>query len=83
MKERILTGWTLKRALYLVMGIYLIIQSVVDSQLLFILFGLYFAAMGLFAFSCASGNCYSHGCNFEAEQKSKNVISENENINAK
>jgi hypothetical protein len=69
MKERILTGWTFKRALYIIMGSYLIIQSIVDRQWLFILFGVYFAAMGLFAFGCASGNCFGGSCNVEPGQK--------------
>jgi len=64
MKERILTGWTLTRVLYLVMGSYIVVQSVLDQQWIGILLGGYFAAMGLFAFGCAAGNCgvgYSEG----------------------
>ena len=64
MKERILTGWTLTRVLYLVMGTYIIVQSVLDQQWIGILLGGYFASMGLFAFGCAAGNCgvrYSEG----------------------
>ena len=64
MKERILTGWTLTRVLYLVMGTYIVVQSVLDQQWIGILLGGYFASMGLFAFGCAAGNCgvrYSEG----------------------
>lgn len=65
MKERILTGWTLTRVLYLVMGTYIVVQSVLEQQWIGILLGGYFAAMGLFAFGCAAGNCgvgsYSEG----------------------
>lgn len=65
MKERILTGWTLTRVLYLVMGSYIVVQSVLNQQWVGILLGGYFAAMGLFAFGCAAGNCgvgnYSEG----------------------
>ncbi|AEE50069.1 hypothetical protein [Haliscomenobacter hydrossis] len=65
MKERILTGWTLTRVLYLVMGSYIVAQSVLDQQWVGILLGGYFAAMGLFSFGCAAGNCgvgnYSEG----------------------
>lgn len=65
MKERILTGWTLTRVLYLVMGTYIVVQSVLEQQWVGILLGGYFAAMGLFAFGCAAGNCgvggYSDG----------------------
>ena len=65
MKERILTNWTLTRVLYLVMGTYIIVQSVLEQQRIGILLGGYFASMGLFAFGCAAGNCgvgrYSEG----------------------
>lgn len=65
MKERILSGWTLTRVLYLVMGTYIIVQSVLEQQWIGILLGGYFASMGLFAFGCAAGNCgvgrYSEG----------------------
>lgn len=57
MKTRILTGWTFTRALYFGAGIFLLVQSIMDGQWAGILFGGYFAAMGLFAFGCAGGNC--------------------------
>ncbi len=57
MKDRILTSWTFRRGLYLLMGITVIIQSVINQQWFGVAFGGYFAAMGLFAFGCASGNC--------------------------
>lgn len=57
MKERILTGWTLTRVLYLIMGTYIVVQSVLEQQWIGILLGGYFASMGLFAFGCAAGNC--------------------------
>jgi hypothetical protein len=59
MKERILTGWTFQRALYLVMGGMIISQAIAEQQWLLVIFGGYFASMGLFAFGCASGNCYT------------------------
>jgi hypothetical protein len=46
------------------MGTYIIVQSVLEQQWIGILLGGYFAAMGLFAFGCAAGNCgvsYSEG----------------------
>ena len=58
MKERILTNWTFTRALYLIMGIAVIIQSIMSHQWFGVALGGYFASMGLFAFGCASGNCY-------------------------
>jgi hypothetical protein len=69
MKERILTGWTVKRVLYLGIGVFLLVQSVMDGQGFGILFGGYFAAMGLFAFGCASGNCAGNDCSAKSSQK--------------
>jgi hypothetical protein len=45
------------RGIYLVMGIFVIIQSLWMHQWLGVLFGIYFASMGLFSFGCAAGNC--------------------------
>ncbi len=70
MKERILTNWTFTRALYLIMGIAVIVQSVMSQQLFGVAFGGYFAAMGLFAFGCAAGNCFGGSCEIEPKQKS-------------
>lgn len=57
MKNRILYGWNLRRALYLVGGIMIIIYAMVAKEWWGALLGGYFAAMGLFNFGCASGNC--------------------------
>ena len=70
MKQRILTNWTFARALYLIMGIAVVVQSVMSQQWLGVVFGGYFAAMGLFAFGCASGNCFGGNCSVEPKQKS-------------
>lgn len=59
MKQRILTGWTFGRVLYLVMGITILIQSVMIHQWMGMVLGSYFAAMGIFAFGCAAGSCLS------------------------
>lgn len=69
MKKRILTNWTFTRGLYLLMGVVIIIQSVISQQLLGFAMGSYFAAMGLFAFGCASGSCFSGNCSVEPKQK--------------
>jgi len=63
MKQRILTGWTFSRALYAFMGIAIIIQSVVQHEWIGILLGGYLAAMGVFGFGCAAGNCFGGSCN--------------------
>ncbi len=82
MKQRILTGWNLPRALYLIIGIYIIFQSVIERKWLGIFLGLYFASMGLFAFGCASGSCYGNNCSIEnsQENRTKNIEPEFEDI---
>lgn len=74
MKERILTQWTLPRALFLIMGIMVIVQSAMIYQWFGILFGAYFAAMGLFAFGCASGGCFGGNCSTEHKGKSNTTV---------
>lgn len=59
MKDRILTGWTVVRGFYVLMGAFLIAQSVIEKQWFGALFGAYFASMGIFRFGCAAGNCYT------------------------
>lgn len=58
MKQRILSNWTVPRALYLVLGIMVMVQSVMSAQWFGLAFGAYFASMGLFVFGCAAGQCY-------------------------
>lgn len=58
MKQRILYGWNWIRVIYLIAGIMIIVQSAIARQLAGVLFGAYFAIMGLFALGCAAGNCY-------------------------
>lgn len=67
MKNRILTGWSFRRALYLAMGLYVVAQGIIDREWLWLIPGIYFASMGLFAFGCASGNCYGGQCAIEKE----------------
>jgi hypothetical protein len=69
MKDRILTNWTFTRALYVFMGIAVIVQSAMSKQWFGVAFGGYFASMGLFAFGCAAGNCAR-----EPQQKSNSAI---------
>lgn len=81
MKERILTGWNVARVLYLAIGTLIIIQSSMDKQWIGVLLGSYFASMGLFAFGCASGNCYGGNCVVKPEQNIKtDAIGELEEI---
>jgi hypothetical protein len=69
MRSRILTGWTLTRIFQLVIGGVIIVQSIYEKQLLGILPGSYFFAMGIFGFGCASGNC-----SVPSRKKSNTVI---------
>lgn len=78
MKERILNNWTITRVLYLLIGSFILIQSVIETQWPGIIFGGYFAAMGLFAFGCAAGNCFSGNCSAEPQQKSNTTIQDTE-----
>ncbi len=62
MIDRIMTGWTFQRAFYLIAGGGMVIISAVDQQWAGALLGGYFSSMGLFAFGCASGNCFGGTC---------------------
>lgn len=72
MRERILHNWTAVRFFYLVLGLFLAISSGMNNEWLGLIFGIYLAAMGLFSFGCAAGNCYS------AQQNSKSTFTSNE-----
>ncbi len=74
MKDRIFSNWTFTRALYLIIGCAVIIQSAVSQQWFGVAIGGYFAVMGLFAFGCASGNCGSGNCKVDLQQKPGTTI---------
>lgn len=74
MKKRILTNWTFRRVLYLLIGIAVIVESVMIKQWIGIALGGYFAAMGLFSFGCAAGNCFTGNCKTPISQKHKTTI---------
>jgi len=69
MKERILTGWTFARVIYLLIGILVIIQSIIDRNWILIAPGVYFAVMGLLAMGCAGGNCFGNSCTYQQDLK--------------
>jgi len=69
LKQRLFTGWTFIRLFYVLVGSAIIINSVESQQWLSILFGGYFASMGLFRFGCAAGACYNGSCKTEAVPK--------------
>lgn len=57
MIERIKSGWTIRRVLYLVLGLIVLVQALVEKQWLGALFGAWFAGMGLLGVGCAGGAC--------------------------
>lgn len=57
MKNRVLYGWSPRRALYGVGGIAIIGYAVIAKEWWGALLGGYFLLMGVFNFGCASGNC--------------------------
>jgi hypothetical protein len=74
MKNRILTDWTFRRLLYVALGSFVIIQSAREQQWFGILFGSYFALMGILSFGCAAGNCFGGNCNIEPTQNKNEEI---------
>lgn len=52
-----------------VSGVLVIIQSAMKQQWFGVLFGGYFAEMGLFTFGYATGNCFSGNCKTELNKK--------------
>ncbi|MDP2176165.1 MAG: hypothetical protein Q8K70_09685 [Bacteroidota bacterium] len=76
MKNRIFKNWTFTRLLFLTMGIIIMIQAIYNQQLFGIVFGAYFASMGLFAFGCASGNCLGGKCVVENKQKPNQALND-------
>ncbi|MFN8292439.1 MAG: hypothetical protein U0T72_01870 [Chitinophagales bacterium] len=59
MLQRITGGWSTIRVIYLLLGIAVIIQGVIEKQWFAIMFGAYFASMGLLNYGCAAGACYT------------------------
>jgi len=59
MKQRLLSGWTFMRVLYLIMGATLVIQAIMAHQYAISLLGLYFVAMSLLGIGCMGGQCYT------------------------
>lgn len=51
------SDWNFRRIIYLVGGILFVFMAVNDRTWWLIPFALYFIAMAIFKFSCASGNC--------------------------
>ncbi len=67
-----LTSNNLRRIVYVIGGIAFIMMAIKDQQWWIGLFGLYFIAMAVFKFGCASDNCGPAGCDIE-QDSSKNI----------
>ena len=74
MKKRLLTDWTIQRAIYVILGGIIIAQSIIEQQWPLVLAGAYFTSMGLFAFGCAAGNCYGGNCYREPTNVKPEII---------
>lgn len=77
MKQRILTGWTFARALYALLGIAIMVQSIIQREWFGIPLGAYFASMGIFAFGCAAGACFGGSCQTRVGSGQAKSVAEN------
>ncbi len=57
MKQRMLQNWTVIRAFYLLIGLFIVVQAITNHEWFVAFIGIYFASMGLFNYGCAAGNC--------------------------
>ncbi len=55
--RKILQQWTLRRLLYLAMGILVGMQAIQDHMWFLLIPGVWFTVMGLFAMGCAGPSC--------------------------
>jgi len=74
MIQRITTGWNFTRVVYVLLGVALVVQSLPGTEWFGIVFGSYFAAMGVFAFGCAGGNCLGGRCDYRNEKDVKTDV---------
>jgi len=61
-KQRVFSGWNLRRIIYLLLGVMIVAQSIMMNEWFGIIAGSYFSVMGLFALGCAGGYCYGGQC---------------------
>ena len=57
MKDKLLKGWNVRRAVYLIVGLIALGQAFYLEEYFLILFGAYFAIMAVLNIGCASGHC--------------------------
>ena len=72
MKKRLLTGWTVVRVAYLVIGALVLAQAFSAGQWWGVALGSYVSLMGLFGFGCAGGNCAGGNCEVKPDPDHKN-----------
>ncbi|GAB2772226.1 hypothetical protein [Salinimicrobium soli] len=71
MKERLLTGWSWVRFIYLLMGLLVLAQAISETQWWGVGVGAYVFLMGLFGFGCAVGNCAGGSCEAKPDRDQK------------
>ncbi|MBS1625505.1 MAG: hypothetical protein JSS76_10185 [Bacteroidetes bacterium] len=81
--NRITTGWTFVRALYLVMGIIFLVQAIGERQWMMMAFGAYFGSMGLFNYGCAAGACYTGMPSTQEQYADKTVDADYEEVHGR
>lgn len=79
-KQRITSGWNWVRIIYLILGLFVIIQSILIRQWVGMLLGLWFAVMGLFGLGCAGGNCYLNNSTQHPDSKNNFIAKETESV---
>ncbi|MFC6269096.1 hypothetical protein [Frigoriflavimonas asaccharolytica] len=55
--KNIVTNWNIKRFIYLLVGIFFIVSSIIDQFWIVTIIGIYAVSMAVFGFGCAAGNC--------------------------
>jgi len=76
MKERLLTGWTFQRAIFVIVGLIIAIQAIVALEWLGAILGGYLFMMGLFGFGCATRGCFSGNCHTEPSIKKQTSLND-------
>lgn len=78
MKNSLFRGWTLRRVLYVVLGVFVIAYAIAVERYWGAILGIYFAAMGILNFGCASGICYRPASRRQ-EPSEAELVSETQN----
>jgi hypothetical protein len=66
-RNRIFKNWTWTRSIYLIIGLWVMIQGAIDGNYIGIVLGAWPAVMGFFGIGCASGNCATGSCEVSPE----------------